>query len=248
MEESPPISVTVAWHARGTHHARTSELAGYLDDVERKRLQCLRRTQDRWSYAAAHSLLRMLLSERFGGHPGQWRFVRDGRDRPAVDSTVHPDAVLPFSLSHTEGLAVCALVDVPASVLAPASVRVGVDVEMAARPVQPLKLAERFFAPEEFQLLRRIEGRRRQEIFFRLWTFKEAMAKALGVGFGIDLATLTCNLDPLEVTSAGDDALPLAGWELIELDLLDGYVSTLAVHRVVGASMELTLRPVSSFN
>jgi len=247
MGETPPISVSVAWHPSGTHRARTGELAGYLGDAERKRLQGLRRAQDRWSYAAAHALLRMLLTERFGGHPGQWRFIRDARDRPALDSSFHPGTVLPFSLSHTEDLAVCALVDAPDSADASASVRVGIDVEKTARPVRALELAERFFAPEEAQLLRLTEGQPRQETFYRFWTFKEAMAKALGVGLDVDLADLRCNLEPLEVTSAGDDPSPLNGWKLIDLDLLDGYISTLAIHRFASASVELTLRPVSSF-
>ena len=248
MREARPIAVTVAWHQSTEPGARITELAALLDHHERERLRCIRRAEDRWSYAAAHALLRMLFSERFGGHPGQWRFVRDARERPAVDASVHPHSVLPFSLSHTQDLAVCALVDAPGSIQLPASVRVGVDAELTARPVQALQLAERFFAPEEVDLLRVLEGQRRQQTFYRLWTFKEATAKALGVGFDVDLASLTCNLDPLEVTSAGDGLFPLNGWELFDLDLLEGYIATLAVHRPAGASVEVTLRQVSSFS
>lgn len=84
------------------------------------------------------------------------RVVCDARGRPRFEGA--PAAF--FSLSHTEGLVVCALGDVP----------VGVDAE---RP-RPLRsgTAERLMSPEEAAAFD----------FFRLWTLRESCFKLTGSG------------------------------------------------------------------
>jgi phosphopantetheinyl transferase (holo-ACP synthase) len=61
---------------------------------------------------------------------------------------------------------------------------VGVDVEImrADRPLE--RLSHRFFAPEEHAWLERVPAEDRVQCFYRLWTAKEALFKALGVPAG----------------------------------------------------------------
>lgn len=82
----------------------------------------------------------------------------------------YPD--LHFSLSHSGRIAVCAL----------AGQEVGVDIQQFGRIRDGL--AERFFSPEDQQLIREWEeyGVRREEMFFRIWTIKEAYMKLTGEG------------------------------------------------------------------
>ncbi|MFI1768413.1 4'-phosphopantetheinyl transferase family protein [Streptomyces sp. NPDC020800] len=80
-------------------------------------------------------------------------------------------ALCRVSISH------CA--DVVAVALAAAAV--GVDVE-AVRPLPFVNLARRWFDPAEAAWLARRPEEHRQGDFFRLWTAKEALGKALGVG------------------------------------------------------------------
>jgi 4'-phosphopantetheinyl transferase len=65
---------------------------------------------------------------------------------------------------------------------------VGIDLERVRANVEILELAERFFAPNEFERLRHVPGDQANRLFFTLWTSKEAYLKAIGTGlsFGLD--------------------------------------------------------------
>jgi phosphopantetheinyl transferase len=65
----------------------------------------------------------------------------------------------------------------------------GIDVE-TMRPVAAERIARRYFAPAETLWLGRLPEAARQHAFFRLWTLKEAAAKALGQGLAGNLARL----------------------------------------------------------
>lgn len=88
-----------------------------------------------------------------------------------------------FSLSHSGMLAVCALGDSP----------LGVDVE---GPRCTMKIARRFFSPEEVAFLEGLCEADRQEALNRLWPAKEAFVKALGTGFHTAPDSFTVHLAP----------------------------------------------------
>lgn len=75
-----------------------------------------------------------------------------------------------FNLSHSGDYVVCAVCDS----------EVGVDIQKWV----PFKerTAERFFAPEEWKLLQTLPMEQRTEMFYRLWTRKEAYGKYTGLG------------------------------------------------------------------
>ncbi|MFI6820222.1 4'-phosphopantetheinyl transferase family protein [Micromonospora sp. NPDC050187] len=94
---------------------------------------------------------------------------RDVRGRPRVRGG---GAELPVSVSHVDGVvAVAACRDAP----------VGVDVERR-RPVPAVALARRWFEPSAVAWLRGRPDADRAKGFLLLWTAKEAVGKALGVG------------------------------------------------------------------
>lgn len=87
-----------------------------------------------------------------------------------------PDAGIHFSLSHSGEYALCAVSDL----------EVGCDVEKL-RPMT-MKLARRFFAPEEADALAAIPDAEAQNVrFFRYWTLKESFQKAVGMGLHLPL-------------------------------------------------------------
>lgn len=81
-----------------------------------------------------------------------------------------PDGGVYFSLSHCGKYAVCAVADVP----------VGVDIELARD--NALRLAERFFMPDEAALVERAQSPDSE--FCRLWTLKESYIKAADLRLG----------------------------------------------------------------
>src|SRR5439155_1551412 len=134
------------------------------------------------------------------GVPAAWRAParagRKARSAPARSSpwgrpeliapTSHPR--LRFSLSHADGIALCAVTRGGA---------VGADVE-SLRHVgpDPLGVAATLCSERERETLLATPAPLRAERFLSLWTLKEAFAKATGLGFRLDLERITVRLGP----------------------------------------------------
>jgi 4'-phosphopantetheinyl transferase len=148
-----------------------------LSEQERHREKRFRFDADRQEYSFAHTLLRVLLSEYLGCPPTKLEFAQNQFGKPRL---AYPQASgLRFNLSHTPGLAVCAIAK---------DCEVGVDVERADRDVDELTLAQRYFSESEYELLESAPTTEHRTIFYRLWTLKESFIKAYGVGLSFPLA------------------------------------------------------------
>lgn len=116
-------------------------------------------------------------------------------------------AGIEFNLSHTEGLALVAV----------ASRRVGVDVELVRPRARWPEIARGNFTAVECAAVTDIEG------FLRVWTRKEAFIKALGDG-------LQRPLDSFNVTVDGPAALLDApAWAMVDVPVPRGYLAALVV-------------------
>ena len=177
-------------------------LAALLDETESARAQRFAFDDDRRAYVAAHALLRARLSERATSvAPAEWRFDATPHGKPVLRA---PYAGFNVSLSHTRGMAAVAI----------ASRReVGVDVEFVRTPRKAVNVAERYFAPEEAALLRAESDPLVQtELFFAIWTLKEAVVKADGRGLARGLDSFVVNLSPLAISSGSGENYGVAQW------------------------------------
>ncbi len=114
-----------------------------------------------------------------------------------------------FNLSHSGNRAVLAV---------SRSVDVGVDIERI-RPVER-GLARRFFSAAEVAALEALPSDQWLDGFFRCWTRKEAVLKALGVGFSMNLASFDVSIAQNEsarvLRISGDGGAP-HDWSLCEV-------------------------------
>jgi len=92
-------------------------------------------------------------------------------------------ACVHFSISHSKNYVVCSIANEP----------VGIDIEVT-RPID-IKIAERFFAPDEVDYISRGQSTKR---FFEIWTKKESRIKWEGKGLSIPLSSFSV-LDPSEL-------------------------------------------------
>jgi len=181
----PPHDVHVWYRATGALDATAVAAAvSVLSDEERARYDRFRFAHDARDYASAHALLRATLSRDDDRAPENWRFDRTANGKPFLID--HGGDRPSFSLSHTTGMVACVV---------SAHADVGVDVECIDRDVDVVSIAGRFFAPAETAQLALMDANQRRERFFDLWTLKEALSKALGVGVAHALATLTFTVD-----------------------------------------------------
>ncbi len=143
-----------------------------LDPEERRRAARFLRPEVGDRFAAARGLLRLLLGRYLERDPARLVF-RTGKFGKPFLRAVETPAAFDFNVSHSGDIAAFAF---------SGRGRVGVDVEWI-RTVRDMEgLLRRVGTPEERQRFRAAAAERRQRWFFRLWTRKEAVAKAIGEG------------------------------------------------------------------
>jgi 4'-phosphopantetheinyl transferase len=130
--------------------------------------------------------------------PQDLRFVFGPQGKPAL-----LDGRLEFNVSHSGPLVLLAFAS---------GSPVGVDVEQEKKDRDRIAIAQRYFAPAETEKVRRAEDV--AGAFYRTWTAKESVIKAVGGGLSIDLSSFLVTPDRgtfTAVENAGDDAR-LTGW------------------------------------
>jgi 4'-phosphopantetheinyl transferase len=163
---------------------RPQEDWSILDAEEKARADRFLFERDRALFVRAHGLLRTTLSRYAALAPGEWRFVTNPFGKPSIDPT-QLSAPVAFNLSHTRGLAACAV----------ARSDVGIDVEALDCRVRPLEIASRFFSAPEVAWLHECGDDERRVRFVELWTLKEAYVKAIGTGLSQPLNTFGFAID-----------------------------------------------------
>lgn len=112
-----------------------------------------------------------------------------------------------FNISHSGEWTVAAFSDC----------EVGADIEQI-KPID-MRLADRYFAPEEREALAQPECS--QDLFFRFWTVKESYLKALGTGLSRQLNSFTVRFSEGGVSIA--DPLVQKEWYAVEINAFKGY-------------------------
>ena len=192
-----------------------------LDDPERSRARRYRFSRDRRRFVVTHGVLRMLLGSYLRRPPARIRLRSEPRGKPLLEEA----APLHFNLSRSGDLALLAFSrDGP----------LGVDVEWVRAMPQMQALARRHFTLAERRALDRVEPAAGSTLFFRIWTGKEAVIKALGVGLALPLDSFDVPLD-----GAGGLVLLAHGgrdvrWHLAPLVPGPGVVGALATERQPG--------------
>jgi 4'-phosphopantetheinyl transferase len=209
-------------HARlasGDTHVYSADLgdAGRLECVlteeERARASRFRLGRVRDQFVAARGQLRLLLGHYLGIDPTIVPIWYADGGKPYLP----PEYPLHFNVSHTDGLAVYAF----------GFARVGVDVERF-RPVPDAdSLVARFFSRHEADLFRTLPPDDRLGAFFRAWTRKEAVLKAIGRGVrSLDCCDVTfLPGEPPRLLRLDDDRQAGAGWEIFTWEPATGYVA-----------------------
>lgn len=157
------------------------EWMGWLSAEERVRQARYQRESDRDLYLMAHGMLRRVLAQHTGLSPDALRFETNRFGRPELSDDAAGRSIR-FNLTHTPGLAACAVA---------ADRAVGVDAENLDREIDLRSVSARVFSPAEIRGLDELIGRDATERFYLHWTLKEAYVKALGMGFSLPLRRIT---------------------------------------------------------
>lgn len=171
------VHVWYAFPERVADPASVEHLRAILSDEETARQRRFVFEKDRDLFLVARVLVRIVLSRYAGVAAAAWSFTEDAHGKPEIAGPAE-GAGLRFNLSHTDGLATCAVTR---------NHDVGVDVENVNRRVSMTELARRYFAAREAEAIERLSGAAQRERFFAHWTLKEAYVKTRGLGLSIPL-------------------------------------------------------------
>lgn len=190
-------------------------LGALLSEDERARAARFVFDRHRERFIVARGRLRQILGGLVARPPEDLRFAYGDHGKPTLGG-IH--GAPHFNLSHSEDIAALAVSDL----------ELGVDIEA----VRPLKedVAGRFFSAAEIAALAQLRESERLDGFYRCWTRKEAVIKALGTGLSLPLKSFD-----VSIGAAGARLLRLEGmrdaprdWALANLDPAPGYAGAIA--------------------
>ncbi|MER5806586.1 4'-phosphopantetheinyl transferase superfamily protein [Streptomyces sp. NPDC002033] len=237
-EEGPAhgaaMSVADALGARGEAHVwwwRTPEHTDpadlpLLDTEEFRRALSLPAERDAAAFVRSRAAARRALAGLFGLDPREIALGRsacpgcgDGSHGPP--KLLVPDLRLPLSLTRTAGCGIFAV---------GAGAAIGVDAE-TVRPVRCSATTDAdLTVAERAHLAGLVPGPERDAAFYRIWTRKEAVVKATGLGLsGVELGLLETHPargGPVRVTHTHRGRT--TAWTVEDLPLLDGVAVALA--------------------
>ena len=150
----------------------------WLNEEEQMRCRQYPLPGPRRRFALCRAALRAILCRQLGCSNERLSFGSSDHGKPFALVDEEP-AAISFNLSHSGKHGLIALV--PRG-------RLGVDVEECVPRRDFDELSEAVFGPHEQSALACVRGRDRVQLFFRLWTIKEALVKALGLGFTFDVS------------------------------------------------------------
>jgi 4'-phosphopantetheinyl transferase len=214
-----PADINVVHVVRLWLDHRIDNAFDILDPAERARATRFMFERDRRHFVAAHAWTRLVLARCLGCTPQSLRVATGPQGKPYLEDA---SAGVCFNLSHAGERALLAIgLDRP----------VGVDIEQH-RAIDPTELARRFFARDEIDALERLDNKTRLGAFFRCWTRKEALIKAMGEGLSFPLDGFAVRVDDdrssqlLRACTVAPDVA--ARWRIVPLETGRGYEAALA--------------------
>ena len=198
------------------------ELLATLSTDERERAARYLFDRHRWRFIAGRAAQRLILAKYTGVAPADVEFSYSPLGKPALAKGSNTGK-LKFNVSNSGDMAIFAIM---------LGTELGVDVERIRDNIDYDGLAQRYFAAEERDSLRRLPEELQLTGFFDCWTRKEAFLKAIGKGltYPLDRAVVSVGpSEPCRLLSLDGDEAAAAAWSLISLVPAAGYVAAIAL-------------------
>jgi len=208
---------------------RAELLAGLLSEVELERLERYKIPAKRTEFTLSRGLLRLVLGSYLGQDPASLDIQVSQQGKPYL-----PNQELNFNLSHSGRLLLCACGRHQC---------IGIDIQQIYAISSLETIAKRFFSSVESEYLADMESQ--QEIFFEIWTAKEAYLKAVGAGFQGSPTDVSL-LPDLNQAGKFRVSTPPGGrgnWSVYKLDVGKGFKAALAANQEITEIQILPLLP-----
>ena len=193
-----------------------------LSDDELSKADKYHLERDRKHFILRHGLLRQLLAHYLKTKADQLAFQRNDYGKPFL-KTNSEEHLLFFNLAHSLDLALFVF---------SRDFEIGIDVEHV-HPISDMnRIVYRFFSSPERSEFDLLPTDKRLCAFFRGWTCKEAVLKAIGKGLSNGLDDFSVTLDPdkrARVRDIDSQSIKAHDWSLETAEPIADYVSAVAV-------------------
>jgi 4'-phosphopantetheinyl transferase len=199
-----------------------SYLEDTLDANERERAERFQFPEHRSRFICAHGALREILGRYLALQPTELRFSYGRFGKPALAAQPKKRR-LSFNMSHAHQIALYAVVW---------DRDIGIDLEHHRPILEADQIVERNFSAREKATFGALPANKKQDVFLKYWTRKEAFVKAVGGG-------LSLPLDRIDVTAiSGEHATLLStigqsasflDWSLRDIEPSPHYSAAVAV-------------------
>lgn len=182
---------------------------------ERAGAERFHRRRDALQHVVGRALARVLLARELGMPALTEEFQTTPRGKPLL-----PDSGLEFSISHSGSIVWTAVSRGGA---------VGIDAERVNPATDHHDLAG-FFHPVECRAIRSLPATAAREAFYRCWTRKEAVAKAVGAGLSLPLQVFRVLTGTAAAGWLAEPPAPSSnGWTCSDLPTKTGYHASVVV-------------------
>jgi 4'-phosphopantetheinyl transferase len=205
---------------RGKLSVQDPSLVVPFSRLECKRADGFRFSRDRDRYLIGRKCLRTLLAAYLQIQPDEVALTLGVDGKPQLEPPNPSD--LEFNLTHAGRFTLIAVTRGAA---------IGVDLEAVKPQPDPTELARNILSRREMAAFDRLPEETKLEGFYRLWTMKEAVLKALGTGFRHDPRRLEIGITPppVAIRQIGFVGAPQEFWTFIRLPVSEGFMAALAV-------------------
>ncbi len=228
-------AATVLYVDLSENPARESAALAWIDERERERLERFLFDGPRRRFALCRAALRATITNRLDCENERLDFETTVHGKPVAHVDGKP-ASISFNVSHSGRHGLIAI--------APQG-RIGVDVEERVAHRNMDLLIQGVFGKTEQAELASAQGYGKLHLFFRLWTIKEALIKAHGMGFALDVSSFEVPHDMLYGKVSIEMQLPQSPevtWQVEDLGN-DCFAAAIAYE---GRTAESTERPVAT--
>ena len=189
-----------------------SKFKTILSQPELAKAEKFNRSKDRLQFITAKSFLKILLARYINTTPEQVQFSEELNGKPILQMEF--PVSIEFNLSHAMEMILIAL----------SHSKVGIDVEYIDRHLDFKQLIPHIFSTPECHFLG--DSNNMINDFYSLWTRKEALVKATGLGISEQLTSIPCLGGPHQVSA--NIIGSTKDWKVETVKMEGGYLASIA--------------------
>lgn len=198
-------------------------LIGSLSEDEIERSNRFYFEKDRMQFIVRRGILKQIISKYLEINPKNLLFEYNPFGKPFLVTNSLKNNIK-FNMSHSKNMALYCI---------SSQKDVGIDIEFTQKKVEFHLIIERFFSHNEKAFIQKITTNKRKEAFFKIWTRKEAILKAIGKGISFPLEKVDVSFNKenfiIRINDNDDGQCTESSWYVEDLLPTKDYVASIAI-------------------